>query len=121
MLGIANMTEISRHYTHSIYTDSHRFFTVFAPDDLVRRCGGQFQVIRGLEHVLEHRMAACLNNLRTLAELRRTSSAGNTLPDYVEIHEEDVTQQNAIWLYYRQPSSQSLAATQNKHFRCLFL
>lgn len=88
MLGIANMTEISRHYTHSIYTDSHRFFTVFAPDDLVRRCGGQFQVIRGLEHVLEHRMAACLNNLRTLAELRRTSSAGNTLPDYVEIHEE---------------------------------
>lgn len=39
MLGIANMTEISRHYTHSIYTDSHRFFTVFAPDDLVRRCG----------------------------------------------------------------------------------
>lgn len=33
----------------------------------------------------------------------------------------DVTQQNAIWLYYRQPSSQSLAATQNKHFRCLFL
>lgn len=88
MLGIANMTEISRHYTHSIYTDSHRFFTVFAPDDLVRRCGGQFQVIRGLEHVLEHRMAACLNNLRTLAELRRTSSAGNTLPDYVEIHKE---------------------------------
>ena len=88
MLGIANMTEISRHYTHSIYTDSYRFFTVFAPDDLVRRCGGQFQVIRGLEHVLEHRMAACLNNLRTLAELRRTSSAGNTLPDYVEIHEE---------------------------------
>lgn len=88
MLGIANMTEISRHYTHSIYTDSHRFFTVFAPDDLVRRCGGQFQVIRGLEHVLEHRMAACLNNLRTLAELRRTSSSGNTLPDYVEIHEE---------------------------------
>ena len=88
MLGIANMTEISRHYTHSIYTDSHRFFTAFAPDDLVRRCGGQFQVIRGLEHVLEHRMAACLNNLRTLAELRRTSSAGNTLPDYVEIHEE---------------------------------
>lgn len=37
MLGIANMTEISRHYTHSIYTDSHRFFTAFAPDDLVRR------------------------------------------------------------------------------------
>lgn len=35
--------------------------------------------------------------------------------------EVDVTQQNAIWLYYRQPSSQSLAATQNKHFRCLFL
>ena len=88
MLGIANMTEISRHYTHSIYTDSHRFFTAFAPDDLVRRCGGEFQVFRGLEHVLDHRMAACLNNLRTLAELRRTSSAGNTLPDYVEIHEE---------------------------------
>lgn len=82
-----NIKQINRTSQYAVSTDFQNFIISFEPVDLIKKTESSITVISGLEKVFEQRKNIFLNNLRKIAEIRKNSDIGNSLPDYTRIYE----------------------------------